>query len=199
MQVQLWSEAYAHVKENQQVWLSASRLLPDQCPRYPPIRRMLLGVTSPVIAPRIGAARDAEEKMRNWSERMEPRFISWNVAAMHTFDFTFPDAWSRKKIKAPPSRRPGVSADVWNDVYTPADDWSRLKWPGEVLLEVAKECRGGTYMTVDELAPYGHEPVELLVNDELFYHAGDLTVPARPDSGMDMWQGSSGAETRHER
>ena len=63
---------------------------------------------------------------------MEPRFISWNVAAMQTFDFTFPDSWSRKKIKAPPSRRPGVSADVWIDVYTPADDWSRLKWPGEM-------------------------------------------------------------------
>ena len=79
------------------------------------------------IAPRIGAARDVEEKMPKWNEGMEPRFISWNVAAMHTFDFTFPDAWSRKKIKAPPSRRPGVSVDRWNDVYTPADDWSRLK------------------------------------------------------------------------
>ena len=51
-------------------------------------------------------------------------------------------------------------------------------------------------MTVDELVPYGHESVELLVNDELFYHAGDLTVPARPDSGMDMWQGSSGPGPR---
>ena len=112
---------------------------------------------------------------------MEPRFIIWNVATMHTFDLTFPDAWSRKKIKAPPSTRPGVSSGVWIDVYTPADDWSRLKWPGEVkviLLEVAKECSGGTYMTVDELAPYGDESVEFLVNDETFYHAGDLTVPA---------------------
>ena len=100
-----------------------------------------MGVTSPVNAPRIGSARDAEEKMRKWSEGMEPRFISWNVAAMHTFDFTFPDAGSRKKIKATSSRRPGVSVDVWNYVYTQADDWSRLKWPGEVkviLLKVAK-------------------------------------------------------------
>ena len=55
-----------------------------------------------------------------------------------------------------------------------------------ILLEVAKECRGSTYIKVDKLAPYGDESVEFLVNDELFYHAGDLTVPARPDSGMDM-------------
>ena len=34
--------------------------------------------------------------------------------------------------------------------------------------------------------------MEFLVNDELFYHAGDLTVPARPDSGIDMRQGPSG-------
>ena len=125
---------------------------------------------------------------------MEPRFINWNVAAMQTFDFTFPDAWSRKKIKAPPSRKPGISADVWNNVYTPADNWSRLKWPGEgkvILLEVARECRGGIYRTMDELAPHGDESAELLVNDELFYHAGDLTVPAWPDSGIDMRQGPS--------
>ena len=64
MRVPVWPESYAHVKENQQVWLSWSRPLPDQCTRYPPIRRMLLGVTSPAIAPCIGAARDAEEQMR---------------------------------------------------------------------------------------------------------------------------------------
>ena len=96
---------------------------------------------------------------------------------------------------------PGVFVDVWNDVYTPADNWSRLKWPGEVkviLLEMTKECRGGTYMTIDELAPYADESVEFLVNDEFIYHAGDLTVPARPDSGIDMRQGPSGTGPRPE-
>ena len=68
MRVPLLPEAYAHVKENQQAWLSGSRPLLDQCPRYPPIRRMLMGVTSPAIAPRFGAARDAEKKMLKWSE-----------------------------------------------------------------------------------------------------------------------------------
>ena len=100
-----------------------------------------------------------------------------------------------RRSKHHPSRKPEVSTGVWNDVYTPADDLSRLKWSGEVkvvILEVAKECRGGTYITVDDLAPHGEESVEFLVNDELFYHAGNLTVPARPDSGMDMRQGPSG-------
>ena len=118
---------------------------------------------------------------------------------MHTFDFSFPDAWSRKKFEAPPSRKPDVSSDTWSNVYTPADDLSRLKWPGEVkvvLLEVPKELRGGTDITVDELAPHGDESLEFLVNDELFYHAGDLTEPARPDSVMDMRQGSPGPGPR---
>ena len=126
---------------------------------------------------------------------IETRFISWNETAMHTFDFSFRDAWSRNKIKAPPSRKAEFSSDLWSNVYTPADDLSRLKWPGEVkvvLLEVPKELRGGTDMTVDELAPHGDESVEFLVNDELFYHAGDLTGPARPDSGMDMRRGPTG-------
>ena len=55
-----------------------------------------------------------------------------------------------------------------------------------VILEVVKECRGGTYIKIDDLAPCGDESVEFLVNDEIFYHAEDLTVPARPDAGMDM-------------
>ena len=176
MGVPLIPEAYAHAKENQQARLSGSRPLPDQCPRYSPIRRMLLGVTSPITAPRIGAARDAEKRMLKWSEGMEPRFIGWNVAAAHTFDFSFPDAWSRKKIKALPSRRPEVSAEMWNEVYTPTDDLSRLKWSGEakvVMLEVARESRGGSYITIEDLAPHGEESVEFLVNDELFYHTGD--------------------------
>ena len=112
MRVPAWPEAYAHVKENRDAWLTGSRPLPSQCPQYPPIRRRLLGVTSPVIAPRIGASRNAKKRMRKWSEGMEPRFITWNVAAMPTFDFSFPDAWSRKKVKAPPSRKPDVSSDV---------------------------------------------------------------------------------------
>ena len=197
MLVPLWREAYAHFKENQEEWLSGSRPLPDQCHRNPPITRMLLGVIYPAIAPCIGAAHDVEKRLLKWSEGMEPRFIKWNAAAIHTVDFTFPDAWSRKKTIAPPSRRPEVSADVWNDA--PADDSSRLKWSGEVkvvILEVAKEYRGGTYITVDDLAPHGEESVEFLVDDELFYNAGDLTVPARPDSGMDMRQGPSGPKPK---
>ena len=60
------------------------------------------------------------------------------------------------------------------------------------MLELARETRGGIYMTFDELAPHGDESVKFLVNDEVFYHAEDLTGPAGPDSGMDMRQGSSG-------
>ena len=90
-------------------------------------------------------------------------------------DGAAPDAWSRKKIKAPPFGRPEVSAEVWDDVYAPVDDLSSLKWSGEVkvvTLEKAKECRGGTYITVDDLAPHGEESVEFLVDEELFYNAG---------------------------
>ena len=110
------------MKENQQGWLAGPRKLPEQCPRYRPIRRMLLGITSPVIAPPIGAARDVEERMQKWSEGIEPCFFSWSVAAMHTFDFSFPDAWSRKKIKAPPTRKTGDSSDIWIKVFSPAVD-----------------------------------------------------------------------------
>ena len=129
---------------------------------------------------------------------MEPRFISWNDAALHFFDFTFPDLWSRK-IKAIPSRKSEVSAGHWNDVYTPADDKSRLKCPRRetvVMMEVSKETRGGIYLTIEEVAPHGEEPVEIVMNDQVFYHAGCLAIPARRDAGVDMRQGPSGPGPR---
>ena len=129
-----------------------------------------------------------------WSEAMEPRFISWNAAALHVFDFIFPDLWSRKKTKVIPSRKPEVSAGHWNDVYIPADDKSRLKWPRRetvVIIEVSKETKGGTLLTIEEVTPHGEEPVEIVMNDQVFCHAGDLAIPARPDAGVDMRQGPS--------
>ena len=48
MRVPALLEGYA--QENQHVSIAGSMPLPDQCPRYPPIRGMLLGVTSPFIA-----------------------------------------------------------------------------------------------------------------------------------------------------
>ena len=124
--------------------MGGSNPLPERCPLYPRIRSMLLGVTGPVLSPRFGATQDVEERMLKWSEGMRPRFINWNAAALLTYELTFPDVWSRKLIKAIPSRKPEVSAGHWNDVYTPADDNSRLKWPRRetvVILEVAKESR----------------------------------------------------------
>ena len=105
-----------------------------------PSIRVLSGVTSSAFAPRIGAAQDVEERIWNRSEGMEPRFISWNAAALHSFDLTFPDMWSRKKIKAIPSRKTEVSAGHWNEVCTPTDDKSRLKWPRRetVVMQVSQ-------------------------------------------------------------
>ena len=154
-----------------------------------------MGVTSPVLAPRIGAAQGVDDKILKWREGMDPRFISSNAAALHTFDFTFLDIWIRKKIRVIPSRKPEVSAGHWNEVYTPADDKSRLKGPRQetvVMLEVIRESRGGIYLIVDKVAPYGEEPVEIVINDQVFYQAGDLMLPARPDSGVDMRQCPSG-------
>ena len=109
MKVPAWPETNAYVKENQDRWLAGSSPLPDSCPLFPRISRILLRVTGPVLAPRIGAAKDVEERMLKWDEGMKPHFISWNAAALHTFEFAFPDAWSRKMIKAIPSRRPEMS------------------------------------------------------------------------------------------
>ena len=100
--------------------------------QVPSISAEMLGAITPAFAAtRIGAAHDVEERMMKWGERMEPRFISWNAAALHTFDITFPDIWSWKKINAIPSRKPELSAGNCNDVFSPADDKSRSRDVGD--------------------------------------------------------------------
>ena len=60
------------------------------------------------------------------------------------------------------------------------------------MMEARRESRGGICLIVDEVELYGEEPVEAVIKDQVFYHAGDLMIPARPDSGVDMRQGPSG-------
>ena len=62
-----------------------------------------------------------------------------------------------------------------------------------VMLEVRKKSKGGIDSTIDEVPLYGEEPVDILIDDDVLYQAGDLTIPARPDSGIDMHQGPSGS------
>ena len=54
-------------------------------------------------------------------------------------------------------------------------------------------------MTVDELAPYGDESVEFLVNDELFYRGSDRSGAAGLGHGHAARSHGTWAETRHKR
>ena len=66
------------MKENQNTWLVGSVPLPNRCSLYPRIRIMLLGVTGPVLAPRIRAAQDVESGREKESQAppMEMEVIS---------------------------------------------------------------------------------------------------------------------------
>ena len=64
------------------------------------------------------------------------------------------------------------------------------------MMEVSKETRGGIYLTIEEVAPHDEEPVEIVMNDQVFYHAGDLAIAARLDAGVGIRQGTSGPGTR---
>ena len=51
---------------------------------------------------------------------------------------------------------------------------------------MARESRGSIYLTIEGVARHGEEPVEIVINEQIFYQAVDLMIPARPDSGVDM-------------
>ena len=53
-----------------------------------------------------------------------------------------------------------MSTGDWNDVYSPANDRYRLRWPRRetvVMLEVAKKPRRGIYLTIEEEMSHGEE------------------------------------------
>ena len=37
-----------------------------------------------------------------------------------------------------------------------------------MMMEMSKETRGGIYLTIEEVAPHGEEPVEIVMNDRVF-------------------------------
>ena len=40
------------------------------------------------------------------------------------------------------------------------------------MMEVNKETGGGIYLTIEEVAPHGEEPDEIVIKDQVIYHAG---------------------------
>ena len=55
-------------------------------------------------------------------------------------------------------------------MYTPAD-MSRLKWPRRetvTMMDASKETRGGIFLTIEEVAPHGEEPVEIVMCVQVF-------------------------------
>ena len=74
------------------------------------------------IAPRIGAAPEVEEKCRIGMKKK-----NHGLPAAHLRNYVS-RCLERKKIKAVTSRKPEVSASLWNDLYPQVDEQSRLKW-----------------------------------------------------------------------
>ena len=119
---------------------------------YTKIQKILLCVFRPTIDTQIGTAQDVKERMRNWSEEMEPRIIGWKVAALFILELTFHNIWGRNKIKAKPADKHELSENHWNDVYSRVDDQSRLEEPKlepAVMLKLNKELKGGIYVTIE--------------------------------------------------
>ena len=59
------------------------------------------------------------------------------------------------------------------------------------MMVVSKENRGGIYLAIEKVALHGEESVEIVMNGQVFFLAGDLALLARPDAGVDMRQGPS--------
>ena len=68
VKIPAWPETYAQVEENQDTRLAGSFPLPSRSPQYPRIRRKLLGVNSPLQAPRIETGQVVKEGRLKWSE-----------------------------------------------------------------------------------------------------------------------------------
>ena len=82
--------AYHKVREETKDWGDYKKL-PEAIPKFPLIRRMLLGAVSAVQTPRMGAFETNERRMAKFSEMMDPCFIGKNVAVLQYTQFTYTD------------------------------------------------------------------------------------------------------------
>ena len=194
---------YHKVREERKDW-GDYKILPEEIPEFPLIRRMLLGAVSAVQSPRMGAFETNEWRMAKISETMDPCFVCRNAAVLQYTQFAYTDEENRRRMSNAATPKPWRFDEEWAKLdLAPMILRGKADSPEAslILTSVKPELtEGGTLPTGTMLAPFGHEEVKVVHGEKEDQSAGRLVIPKFSDGARSEEQGpsSSGKNPRRD-
>ena len=107
LRIPAWKDSFALVKRELEA-IMEKEILPATMPEFPIVRRMTLGMNSPLVVPSIIARMTTEEMQKDFTDGWDPLFVGYTAAVyFHTSEAKI-NSWTTqaKKMRGsqPPSR-----------------------------------------------------------------------------------------------
>ena len=161
--------AYHKVREETKDWGDYEKL-PEETPKIPLIRRMLLGAVSVVQTPRLRAFESNERRIGKFVETMDPYFVGRNAAVLQYTRFAYMDQATRRRISNAWTTKPGAFDTEWAELnLAPMKMRGRTELPEASLILTSVKLEltvGGTLRTRTFLAPFGCEEIKVVHGEE---------------------------------
>ena len=174
-----WKGSFELVKRELEMILERE-ILPSTVPEFPMVRRMTLGMNSPLVVPSLYARAAKEKQQKELADSWDPLFIGYSAAVFfHTCDIKI-NSWTTqaKKMRGSMPRKFEVrdilrkldQADLENKLPV-WDDGSMIREGGHIALKDEMKFSTRKYR-----APYELEQPEMKQDERELDAAGPLYV-----------------------
>ena len=101
LRIPAWKESFAMVKKELET-IMEREILPAIMPEFPIVRRMTLGMNSPLVVPSIFAKVTMEEMQKDFTDGWDPLFIGYTAAVYFHISEAKINSWTKqaKKMEA---------------------------------------------------------------------------------------------------
>ena len=179
LRIPAWEESFALVKRELEA-IMEKEILPATMPEFPIVRRMTLGMNSPLVVPSIMAKMTTEEMQKYFTDGWDPLFIGYTAAVyFHTSEAKI-NSWTTQAKKMRGSQPPGyevrkvlraLEQERLENMLPIWDDGRMIMMEGHVALVDDMKFATRKYR-----APYGLEQVEMRQEGKELDAAGQLYV-----------------------
>ena len=179
LRIPAWKESFALVKKELDA-IMEKEILPATMPEFPIVRRMTLGMNSPLVVPSIMARMTTEEMQKYFTDGWDPLFVGYTAAVyFHTSEAKI-NSWTTQAKKMRGSQPPGyevrkvlraLEQEGLENMLPIWDDGRMIMMEGHVALVDDMKFATRRYR-----APYGLEQVEMRQEGKELDAAGQLHV-----------------------
>ena len=179
LRIPAWKESFALVKRELEA-IMEKEILPAAMPEFPIVRRMTLGMNSPLVVPSIMAKMTTEEMQKYFTDGWDPLFVGYTAAVyFHTSEAKI-NSWTTQAKKMRGSQPPGyevrkvlraLEQEGLENMLPIWDDGRMIMMEGHVALVDDMKFATRKYR-----APYGLEQVEMRQEGKELDAAGQLYV-----------------------